>query len=65
MTHNESVEAYDIPERVRTYDADMDIMHPLHHKMIEVALEILPFQQTQSLKVLSLGVGTGLQDQLV
>jgi hypothetical protein len=43
----------------------MDIMQPLHHKMIEVALKVLPFQQTQSLKVLSLGVGTGLQDQLV
>jgi tRNA (cmo5U34)-methyltransferase len=58
--HSDSVKAYDIPERVRTYDADMDIMHPLRWKMIEVALEVLPFQQTQSLRALDLGVGTGL-----
>ncbi len=58
--HSDSVEAYDLPERVRTYDADMDIMHPLRWKMIEVALEVLPFQHTQSLRALDLGVGTGV-----
>ncbi|MDA2925156.1 hypothetical protein MYX65_11005 [Acidobacteria bacterium AH-259-L09] len=57
--NSDSVKAYDLPERVRTYDADMDIMHPLRWKMIEVALEILPFHQTQSLRALDLGVGTG------
>ena len=57
---SDSVEAYDLPERVRTYDADMDIMHPLRGKMIEVALEILPFQQSQPLRTLDLGVGTGV-----
>ena len=56
---SDSIEAYDPPERVRTYDADMDIMHPLRHKMIEIALDVLPFPQAQSLKVLDLGVGTG------
>ncbi|MCP5058030.1 MAG: class I SAM-dependent methyltransferase [bacterium] len=55
-----SLEAYDLPERVRTYDADMDIMHPLRWKMIEIALEVLPFQQARSLKALDLGVGTGM-----
>ena len=55
----DSIKAYDLPERVRTYDADMDIMHPLRHKMIEVALDVLPFPREQSLKVLDLGVGTG------
>ena len=54
-----SIEAYDPPERVRRYDADMDIMHPLRHKMIEVALDVLPFDDTQALTVLDLGVGTG------
>ena len=57
---SDSVEAYDIPERVRRYDVDMDIMHPLRWKMIEVALEVLPFHQTRSLRALDLGVGTGL-----
>ena len=56
---SDSIEAYDLPERVRRYDADMDIMHPLRHKMIEIALDILPFPQEQTLKVLDLGVGTG------
>ena len=55
-----SVESYDLTERVRTYDADMEIMHPLRWKMIEIALEILPFHQTQSLRALDLGVGTGV-----
>ncbi len=58
--HSSSVDAYDLPERVRTYDADMEIMHPLRWKMIEVALEILPFHQTRSLRALDLGVGTGV-----
>jgi tRNA (cmo5U34)-methyltransferase len=56
---SDSIEAYDPPERVRRYDADMDIMHPLRHKMIEIALDVLPFPQEQALKVLDLGVGTG------
>lgn len=56
---SESIEAYDPPERVRRYDADMDIMHPLRHKMIEIAVDFLPLPHTQALKVLDLGVGTG------
>ncbi|MDJ0909598.1 MAG: class I SAM-dependent methyltransferase [Woeseiaceae bacterium] len=55
----DSIEAYDPPERARTYDADMDIMHPLRHKMIDVALDVLPFPPADTLKVLDLGVGTG------
>ena len=57
--NSDSIEAYDPPERVRRYDADMDIMHPLRHKMIEIALDILPFPREQTLKILDLGVGTG------
>lgn len=57
--HSNSIKAYDIQERVRKYDADMEIMHPLRWKMMEVALEILPFHQTRSLRALDLGVGTG------
>lgn len=57
--HSNSIKAYDLRKRVRKYDADMEIMHPLRWKMIEVALEILPFHQTRSLRALDLGVGTG------
>lgn len=59
----DSVEAYDPPERVRRYDIDMDIMHPLRLKMIDVALELLPFHRTQALRSLDLGVGTGAFSQ--
>jgi tRNA (cmo5U34)-methyltransferase len=58
--NSESVEAYDFSDRVSKYDADMDIMHPLRWKMIEVALEVIPYQKTQSLTALDLGVGTGV-----
>ncbi|MCH8931357.1 MAG: cation:proton antiporter, partial [Proteobacteria bacterium] len=40
----DSLKAYDVPERVRTYDIDMDVMHPLRHKMIEIILDILPLR---------------------
>lgn len=55
-----SVQAYDLPARVREYDADMDIMHPLRGKMVEMILAVLPFPNTEALQVLDLGVGTGM-----
>lgn len=58
-----SIDAYDLPERVRTYDTDMEIMHPLRWKMIEIALEVLPFHATEYVNVLDLGVGTGCFSQ--
>lgn len=58
--NNISLKAYDIPERVRTYDLDMDVMHPLRHKMIEIILDLLPFDQEATLKVMDLGAGTGI-----
>ena len=39
----DSIAAYERPARVASYDADMDMMHPNRHKMVEIALEILPF----------------------
>ncbi len=55
----DSLKAYDVPERVKTYDIDMDVMHPLRHKMIEIILDILPFDQDAALNVMDLGAGTG------
>ena len=33
------ITAYDVPKRIASYEADMDIMHPNRHKMVEVAAE--------------------------
>ncbi len=55
----ESIEAYDLPERVARYDADMEIMHPKRTKMVQIALEVLPFARNAPLAAADLGVGTG------
>lgn len=55
-----SSDAYDLPSRVRMYDSDMDIMHPLRQKMIDIALTVLPFSESESLTALDLGIGTGV-----
>jgi tRNA (cmo5U34)-methyltransferase len=54
-----SISAYDLRERVASYDADMDVMHPNRSKMVRVALEVLPFPRTSPLLALDLGIGTG------
>lgn len=54
-----SVAAYDIPERVASYDVDMDLMHPNRHKMLEVALGLIPFDREKPFTALDLGLGTG------
>lgn len=56
----ETIKAYDCPERVSSYDADMDLMHPNRHKMVEIALETLPFSPQDCFTALDIGVGTGL-----
>lgn len=53
-----SIAAYELPERVASYDADMEIMHPNRAKMVQVALDVLPFSLEQPLRALDLGVGT-------
>ena len=58
-----SIAAYELPARVASYDADMDIMHPNRHKMVNVALEILPFQTAAAITALDLGTGTGFFTQ--
>jgi ubiquinone/menaquinone biosynthesis C-methylase UbiE len=54
-----SIDAYDLPERVARYDADMAVMHPNRPKMVEIALEVLPFGREEPLQALDIGVGTG------
>jgi tRNA (cmo5U34)-methyltransferase len=60
-----SIAAYDIPERVASYDADMDLMHPNRHKMLQIVLELLPFSAEASFTALDLGVGTGFFSQAI
>ena len=55
----QSIAAYDVSQRVKTYDADMDLMHPNRSKMVQVGLEVLPFPGTATLKAIDLGIGTG------
>jgi tRNA (cmo5U34)-methyltransferase len=54
-----SIAAYDVSQRVKTYDADMTLMHPNRSKMVQVALEVLPFPKTATLRAIDLGIGTG------
>jgi tRNA (cmo5U34)-methyltransferase len=54
-----SIAAYERPARVASYDADMDVMHPNRHKMVDIALEILPFDSAATIRALDLGTGTG------
>jgi ubiquinone/menaquinone biosynthesis C-methylase UbiE len=54
-----SIAAYDISQRVKTYDADMELMHPNRSKMVDVAIEMLPFPRTAALRAVDLGIGTG------
>jgi ubiquinone/menaquinone biosynthesis C-methylase UbiE len=54
-----SIAAYDVSERVERYDADMELMHPNRSKMVQVALEVLPFPKTAPLRAIDFGIGTG------
>jgi trans-aconitate 2-methyltransferase len=54
-----SIAAYDVSQRVKTYDADMELMHPNRSKMVQIALEVLPFPRTAVLRAIDLGIGTG------
>ena len=54
-----SIAAYDESQRVKTYDTDMELMHPNRSKMVQVAIEVLPFSNTAALRAIDLGIGTG------
>jgi len=59
----DSIAAYERPARVASYDATMDVMHPNRHKMVEISLEILPFDPQSTITALDLGTGTGFFTQ--
>ncbi len=59
MTSRRSIDAYNLGKRVAAYDADMEIWHPRRSKMVEIALEVLPFETDAKLLGLDLGIGTG------
>ena len=59
MSTSKSIAAYDVSQRVKTYDADMELMHPNRSKMVQVAIEVLPFPRTAALRAIDLGIGTG------
>ena len=54
-----SISAYDVSQRVESYDGDMELMHPNRSKMAQIAFEILPFPETAALRAIDLGIGTG------
>jgi len=54
-----SIAAYEVSQRVKTYDADMELMHPNRSKMVQIAIEVLPFPRTVALQAIDLGIGTG------
>jgi tRNA (cmo5U34)-methyltransferase len=61
--NTDSIAAYELPARVASYDADMDLMHPNRHKMVDIALEIIPFELQAAITALELGTGTGFFTQ--
>lgn len=54
-----SIDAFNAPEKVAAYDAGMELMHPNRSRMVEIAIEVLPFQPGAALTALDLGAGTG------
>ncbi|MGO9227891.1 MAG: class I SAM-dependent methyltransferase [Bryobacteraceae bacterium] len=57
--NSSSVRAYEIAARVAAYDADMDLMHPNRHKMVEVIIAVLAASTPDPRLVVDLGTGTG------
>lgn len=58
-TLRETVYAFNNTDIAATYDLDMDVWHPNRAKMASIVCEILPFNKTEKLNILDLGVGTG------
>jgi hypothetical protein len=55
----ESIRAYDLPARVASYDADMDLMHPNRYKMAEMIQSVLAVSGAPPRLAIDIGTGTG------
>jgi tRNA (cmo5U34)-methyltransferase len=60
----QSVSMYEIEQRIKKYDSDMDVMHPNRSKMVEVALNFLQYGKNEEIKAIDLGCGTGFFTKL-
>ena len=56
----DSIAAFSAAERIASYDSDMQVMHPNRARMVQVALEVLPFAPESPITALDLGAGTGI-----
>jgi tRNA (cmo5U34)-methyltransferase len=54
-----AVAAYELPKRLASYDADMQLMHPNRDRMVALALDLLPQSRDAKIRALDLGTGTG------
>jgi ubiquinone/menaquinone biosynthesis C-methylase UbiE len=54
----ETAYAFNNSDIIATYDLDMDIWHPNRKHMALIACEILPFDSSENIQILDLGVGT-------
>ncbi len=55
----ETAYAFNNSDIIATYDLDMDVWHPNRKHMALIASEILPFDSSDNIRILDLGVGTG------
>ncbi len=55
----ETAYAFNNSDIIATYDLDMDVWHPNRKHMASIVCEILPFDRSENIRVLDLGVGTG------
>lgn len=61
----DSIRAYDAQIRVRSYDADTEVMHQNRAKMVAIVVDFLPFARDEAVTILDLGVGTGFLTEQV
>ena len=58
-SQRETLYAFNNSDIIATYDLDMDVWHPNRKHMASIACEILPFDRSENIQILDLGVGTG------
>ncbi len=64
-TQRDTAYAFNDSDIIATYDLDMDVWHPNRKKMASIACEILPFDRSDKIRILDLGVGTGYLSQKI